>query len=103
MIKNCVAILFLHKQEHEQNVFSVQVMSIQDVAVALNTRKLWCMHIRAQWKILSEALRCVCATSCPPLLAMLRRMCIQLADLSSPSATLTMKTLLELLLEELQP
>uniref|UniRef100_H3DLY9 Vir like m6A methyltransferase associated n=1 Tax=Tetraodon nigroviridis TaxID=99883 RepID=H3DLY9_TETNG len=82
---------------------STQVMSIQDVAVALNTRKLWCMHIRAQWKVLSEALRCVCATSCPPLLAMLRRMCIQLADLSSPSATLTMKTLLELLLEELQP
>ncbi|XP_056900607.1 protein virilizer homolog isoform X2 [Takifugu flavidus] len=82
---------------------STQVMTIQDVAVALNTRKLWCMHIRAQWKVLSEALRCVCATSCPPLLAMLRRMCIQLADLSSPSATLTMKTLLELLLEELQP
>lgn len=84
-------------------MFCVQVMTIQDVAVALNTRKLWCMHIRAQWKVLSEALRCVCGTSCPPLLAMLRRMCIQLADLSSPSATLTIKTLLDLLLEELQP
>ncbi|XP_073341270.1 protein virilizer homolog isoform X2 [Pagrus major] len=82
---------------------STQVISVQDVAVALNTRKLWSMHIRAQWKVFSEAFRCVCATSCPPLLAMLRRMCVQLADLSSPTATLIMKTLLELLLEELQP
>ncbi|XP_044063135.1 protein virilizer homolog isoform X2 [Siniperca chuatsi] len=82
---------------------STQVISVQDVAVALNTRKLWSMHIRVQWKVFSEALRCVCATSCPPLLAMLRRMCVQLADLSSPTATLVMKTLLELLLEELQP
>lgn len=61
------------------------------------------MHVRVQWKVFSEALRCVCATSCPPLLAMLRRMCVQLADLSSPTATLVMKTPLELLLEELQP
>ncbi|KAM8735469.1 protein virilizer homolog isoform 2-T2 [Acanthopagrus schlegelii] len=82
---------------------STQVISVQDVAVALNTRKLWSMHIRAQWKVFAEAFRCVCATSCPPLLAMLRRMCVQLADLSSPTATLIMKTLLELLLEELQP
>ncbi|KAM6910567.1 protein virilizer homolog [Xenentodon cancila] len=82
---------------------STQVISVQDVAIALNTRKLWSMHIRAQWKVLSEVLKCVCATSCPPLLAMLRRVCVQLADLSSPTATLIMKTLLELLLEELQP
>ncbi|XP_057691450.1 protein virilizer homolog isoform X2 [Corythoichthys intestinalis] len=82
---------------------STQVLAVQDVAVALNTRKLWSMHIRAQWKVFSEALRCVCATSCPPLLAILRRVCLQLADLSSPTATLIMKTLLELLMEELQP
>ncbi|XP_054637823.1 protein virilizer homolog isoform X2 [Dunckerocampus dactyliophorus] len=82
---------------------STQVLSVQDVAIALNTRKLWSMHIRAQWKVFSEALRCVCTTSCPPLLAILRRVCVQLADLSSPTATLIMKTLLELLLEELQP
>uniref|UniRef100_A0A7N6AAS4 Virilizer N-terminal domain-containing protein n=1 Tax=Anabas testudineus TaxID=64144 RepID=A0A7N6AAS4_ANATE len=82
---------------------STQVMSVQDVAVALNTRKLWSMHIRAQWKVFSEALKCVCATSCPPLLAMLRRVCVQLADLSSSTAILIMKIPVELLLEELQP
>ncbi|KAF7227300.1 protein virilizer homolog [Nothobranchius furzeri] len=82
---------------------STQVLSVQDVAIALNTRKLWSMHIRSQWKVLFEVLRCVCATSCPPLLTMLRRVCVQLADLSSTTATLVMKTVLELLLEELQP
>uniref|UniRef100_A0A8D3D576 Vir like m6A methyltransferase associated n=1 Tax=Scophthalmus maximus TaxID=52904 RepID=A0A8D3D576_SCOMX len=82
---------------------STQVISVQDVAVALNTRKLWSMHIRAQWKMCSEALKCVCATTCPPLLAMLRRVSVQLADLSSPTATLIVKILVELLLEELQP
>ncbi|XP_028325916.1 protein virilizer homolog isoform X1 [Gouania willdenowi] len=81
---------------------STQVISVQDVAVALNTRKLWSMHVRAQWKMFSEALSCVCFTSCPPLLSILRRVCVQLADLSSPTATLIMKTLLELLQEELQ-
>ncbi|XP_027868533.1 protein virilizer homolog isoform X2 [Xiphophorus couchianus] len=81
---------------------STQALSVQDVAIALNTRKLWSMHIRVQWKVLSEVLRCVCSTSCPPLLTMLRRVCVQLADLSSPTATLVMKTVLELLSEELQ-
>uniref|UniRef100_A0A3Q2QRL4 Vir like m6A methyltransferase associated n=1 Tax=Fundulus heteroclitus TaxID=8078 RepID=A0A3Q2QRL4_FUNHE len=82
---------------------STQALSVQDVAIALNTRKLWSMHIRVQWKVLSEVLRCVGSTSCPPLLTMLRRVCVQLADLSSPTATLVMKTVLELLSEELQP
>lgn len=82
---------------------STQGISVQDVAVALNTRKLWSMHLRAKWKEFSEVFRCVGSTSCPPLLAMLRRVCVQLADLSSPTATLIMKTVLELILEELQP
>ncbi|XP_030226037.1 protein virilizer homolog isoform X4 [Gadus morhua] len=82
---------------------STQAVSVDDMAVALNTRKLWSMHVRAQWKVFAEALKCVCGTACPPLLAMLRRVCVQLADLSATTATLIMKSLLELVLEELQP
>ncbi|KAL0985360.1 hypothetical protein UPYG_G00155920 [Umbra pygmaea] len=82
---------------------STQMISKEDVAVALNTRKLWSMHLRVQWRMFADVLGCVCGTSCPPLLAMLRRVCVQLADLSSTTATLIMKTLLERLLEELQP
>uniref|UniRef100_A0A6Q2Z6G1 Virilizer N-terminal domain-containing protein n=1 Tax=Esox lucius TaxID=8010 RepID=A0A6Q2Z6G1_ESOLU len=79
---------------------STQVISDEDVAVALNTRKLWSMHLRVQWRAFADVLGCVCGTSCPPLLAALRRVCVQLADLSSPTATLITKTLLEMLLDE---
>ncbi|KAJ8004935.1 hypothetical protein DPEC_G00141450 [Dallia pectoralis] len=82
---------------------STQVISNEDVAVALNTRKLWSMHLRVQWRVFADVLGCVCGTSCPPLLAALRRVCVQLADLSSPTAMLITKALLEMLLDELQP
>ncbi|XP_072317454.1 protein virilizer homolog [Eucyclogobius newberryi] len=82
---------------------STQGISVQDVAVALNTRKLWSMHLRAKWKEFSEVFTCVSPTTCPPLLAMLRRVCVQMADLSSTTATLIMKTVMDQLMEELQP
>ncbi|XP_030639280.1 protein virilizer homolog [Chanos chanos] len=81
---------------------TTQALSVQDVGVALNTRKLWSMHLHAQARVLQEVLRCVCVSSCPPLLSMLRRVCVQLCDLAAPTATLVMRTLLEQLQEEMQ-
>lgn len=82
---------------------SPQAIAAQDVAVALNTRKLWSMHLQGQAHALQDILRSMSGTSCQPLLAVLRRVCVQLSDLASPSALLVMRTLLELLLEDLQP
>ncbi|KAJ8394573.1 hypothetical protein AAFF_G00043760 [Aldrovandia affinis] len=82
---------------------TTQTIAARDVAVALNTRKLWSMHLHGQARALREIVRAVSGTSCQPLLAMLRRVCVQLSDLASPTALLVMRTLLELLLEELQP
>uniref|UniRef100_A0A8C9T419 Vir like m6A methyltransferase associated n=1 Tax=Scleropages formosus TaxID=113540 RepID=A0A8C9T419_SCLFO len=82
---------------------TTQAISAQDVAVALNTRKLWSMHLQGQARALQEVLRSVCGTSCQPLLAVLRRVCVQLSDLAPPTALLVTRTLLELLLEDLQP
>ncbi|KAJ8290980.1 hypothetical protein GJAV_G00019910 [Gymnothorax javanicus] len=82
---------------------STQVIAAEDVAVALNTRKLWSMHLHGQARMLQEILRSVSGTCCQPLLAMLRRVCVQLSDLASPTALLIMRTLLELLLEDLHP
>lgn len=80
-----------------------QALSVQDVSVALNTRKLWSMHLAAQAGPLVEVLKSVTVSSCPPLQAMLRRVCVQLCDLAAPTATLVIRTLLEQLQEELQP
>ncbi|XP_035240011.1 protein virilizer homolog [Anguilla anguilla] len=82
---------------------TTQLIAPQDVAVALNTRKLWSMHLHGQARALQEIVRAVSGTSCQPLLAMLRRVCVQLSDLASPTALLVLRTLLELLLEDLQP
>ncbi|XP_051574611.1 protein virilizer homolog [Myxocyprinus asiaticus] len=80
---------------------TTQALSVQDIGVAMNTRKLWSVHLHAQARVLQEVLRCVCVSSCPPLLSMLRRVCVQLCDLSAPTATLVMRTLLEQLQEEM--
>ncbi|XP_057196134.1 protein virilizer homolog [Triplophysa rosa] len=81
---------------------TTQALSVQDIGVAMNTRKLWSVHLHAQARVLQDGLRCVCVCSCPPLLSMLRRVCIQLCDLAGPTATLVMRTLLEQLQEEMQ-
>uniref|UniRef100_A0A671MU54 Protein virilizer homolog n=1 Tax=Sinocyclocheilus anshuiensis TaxID=1608454 RepID=A0A671MU54_9TELE len=81
---------------------TTQALSVQDIGVAMNTRKLWSVHLHAQARVLQEVLRCVCVNSCPPLLSMFRRVCVQLCDLAAPTATLVMRTLLEQLQEEME-
>ncbi|KAB5533039.1 hypothetical protein PHYPO_G00127040 [Pangasianodon hypophthalmus] len=81
---------------------TTQALSVQDIGVAMNTRKLWSMHLHAQARTLQELLRCVCVSSCPPLQSVLRRVCVQLCDLAAPTATLVVRTLLEQLHEEMQ-
>ncbi|XP_053324353.1 protein virilizer homolog [Spea bombifrons] len=81
---------------------TTQPLESQDVAVALNTRKLWSMHLHVQSKLLQDIVRSISGTSCQPLQHMIRRICIQLCDLASPTALLIMRTVLDLIVEELQ-
>ncbi|XP_069050908.1 protein virilizer homolog isoform X2 [Lepisosteus oculatus] len=81
---------------------TTQAIAAQDVAVALNTRKLWSMHLHVHAKLLQEIVRSVSGTTCQPLLHMLRRVCVQLCDLAAPTALLIMRTVLDLVLEETQ-
>ncbi|XP_060717182.1 protein virilizer homolog isoform X1 [Tachysurus vachellii] len=81
---------------------TTQALSVQDIGVAMNTRKLWSMHLHAQARTLQDVMRCVCVSSCPPLLSVIRRVCVQLCDLAAPTATVVMRTLLEQLQEEIQ-
>lgn len=59
-----------------------------DISVALNTRKLWSMHLHVQAKLLQEIVRSFSGTTCQPIQHMLRRICVQLCDLASPTALL---------------
>ncbi|XP_007886132.1 protein virilizer homolog isoform X2 [Callorhinchus milii] len=80
---------------------TTQAISTKDIAVALNTRKLWSIHLQMQTKFLQEIVRSLFGSTCQPLQQILRRVCIQLCDLASPTTLLIMRTVLELILEEL--
>uniref|UniRef100_A0A4W3GYS8 Vir like m6A methyltransferase associated n=1 Tax=Callorhinchus milii TaxID=7868 RepID=A0A4W3GYS8_CALMI len=81
---------------------TTQAISTKDIAVALNTRKLWSIHLQMQTKFLQEIVRSLFGSTCQPLQQILRRVCIQLCDLASPTTLLIMRTVLELILEELK-
>ncbi|XP_018123622.1 protein virilizer homolog isoform X2 [Xenopus laevis] len=81
---------------------TTQAIESQDIAVALNTRKLWSMHLHVHSKLLQDIVRSISGTSCQPLQYMIRRVCIQLCDLASPTAILIMRTVLDLIVEDLQ-
>uniref|UniRef100_A0A8C9EIY2 Vir like m6A methyltransferase associated n=1 Tax=Pavo cristatus TaxID=9049 RepID=A0A8C9EIY2_PAVCR len=80
----------------------VQVIEPHDISVALNTRKLWSMHLHVQAKLIQEIVRSFSGSSCQPIQHMLRRICVQLCDLASPTALLIMRTVLDLIVEDLQ-
>lgn len=80
----------------------LQVIEPHDISVALNTRKLWSMHLHVQAKLIQEIVRSFSGSSCQPIQHMLRRICVQLCDLASPTALLIMRTVLDLIVEDLQ-
>ncbi len=81
---------------------TTQVIEPHDISVALNTRKLWSMHLHVQAKLIQEIVRSFSGSSCQPIQHMLRRICVQLCDLASPTALLIMRTVLDLIVEDLQ-
>jgi hypothetical protein len=60
------------------------------------------MHLHVQAKLLQEIVRSFSGTTCQPIQHMLRRICVQLCDLASPTALLIMRTVLDLIVEDLQ-
>lgn len=60
------------------------------------------MHLHVQAKLLQEIVRSFSGTTCQPIQHMLRRICVQLCDLASPTALLIMRTVLDLVVEDLQ-
>ncbi|XP_069477471.1 protein virilizer homolog [Ambystoma mexicanum] len=81
---------------------TTEAIETKDIAVALNTRKLWSVHLHVQAKLLQDIVRSFSGSSCQPLQHMVRRICIQLCDLASPTALLIMRTVLDLIVEDLQ-
>ncbi|XP_032813674.2 protein virilizer homolog isoform X2 [Petromyzon marinus] len=80
---------------------AAEPLSAQDVTTALNMRKLWSLHLRAQADTLAELMSVQAATGCQPLQMLLRRVAVQLADLAALPALMVLRATLQLLQSQL--
>ncbi|XP_054715831.1 protein virilizer homolog isoform X2 [Uloborus diversus] len=73
----------------------------EEILKMVNYRKLWSAHLHSLSGIIQEVIVSLAATSCHPLQQLLRRVCVQLADLSAPTALFIVRAVLDALLETL--
>ncbi|KAK7500315.1 hypothetical protein BaRGS_00008538, partial [Batillaria attramentaria] len=65
-----------------------ELLSDEEVSLAVNTRKLWSAHLHPLMPDIHNVISLLAGTGCQPLLCLLRRVCWQIADLAAPSATI---------------
>lgn len=66
-----------------------------EIASAMNSRKLWCAHLHSLSSTISDLISTLCGSACPALLQLLRRVCVQLADLAAPTALVVARSVLD--------
>lgn len=77
---------------------------LQDEAIwAVNLRKLWSAHLHPHSSIIQELINKLCTTTHQPLLNLLRRVCVQLADLAANSAVMIARGTLDSVYKVLVP
>uniref|UniRef100_A0A146LN92 Protein virilizer n=3 Tax=Lygus hesperus TaxID=30085 RepID=A0A146LN92_LYGHE len=64
----------------------------------MNSRRLWSAHLLSLNPLLESMIALMSTSSCHPLLQILRRVCVQLADLAAPSALMVVRTLTDSIL-----
>nr|KAG5709021.1 hypothetical protein BaRGS_004660 [Batillaria attramentaria] len=77
-----------------------ELLSDEEVSLAVNTRKLWSAHLHPLMPDIHNVISLLAGTGCQPLLCLLRRVCWQIADLAAPSATIIARCLLDVYLEQ---
>lgn len=58
----------------------------RELADAANERRLWSAHLHALSAELTDMIRVICTSACRPVVHMLRRVCVQVADLAPNTA-----------------
>ncbi|KAF2903313.1 hypothetical protein ILUMI_02877 [Ignelater luminosus] len=70
-------------------------LTTEEVSWAVNLRKLWSAHLHAYTNNIQELINRMCTSTHPPLLNLLRKVCIQLADLAANSAIMIARGILD--------
>ncbi|XP_066999085.2 protein virilizer isoform X2 [Anabrus simplex] len=69
---------------------------------AVNARKLWSAHLHSLGPSLQELIAIMSGSSFQPLLQLLRRVCVQLADLAAPTALIVSRGILDPVLTSME-
>ncbi|GIY03657.1 protein virilizer homolog [Caerostris extrusa] len=72
-----------------------------EIIKMINYRKLWSAHLHSLSGTIQEVIVSLAATSCHSLQQLLRRVCVQLADLAAPTALFIVRAVLDALLDTL--
>ncbi|XP_023242093.1 protein virilizer homolog [Centruroides sculpturatus] len=75
----------------------------EEVSRAVNCRKLWSAHLHSLSPIIQDIIISLSASSCHPLQQLLRRVCVQLSDLATPTAVVVVRAVLDALLDSFVP
>ncbi|KAJ6639572.1 Protein virilizer [Pseudolycoriella hygida] len=78
-------------------------LSEAEVTRTITERQLWSAHLHPQSVHLTEMIQTICTSSYPELLNILRRLCVQLADLAPNMSLLVSKAIVDLLLLDSTP
>ncbi|RZB40500.1 virilizer, partial [Asbolus verrucosus] len=78
-------------------------LSKDEVTWAVNLRKLWSAHLHPHSGNIQELINKLCTTSHQQLLNLLRRVCVQLADLAANSAVMIARGILDTVYKALVP
>lgn len=69
----------------------------------MNLRKLWAAHLLPHSALVQDMIRKLCISTQPQLLNLLRRVCVQIADLAAGAALMVTRGFLDLVLGALEP
>ncbi|KAK3914172.1 Protein virilizer-like protein [Frankliniella fusca] len=72
-----------------------------EIAQTMTSRRLWCAHLHSLSSTIGDLISTLCGSSCPSLLQLLRRVCVQLSDLAAPTALVVVRSILDAILVSL--
>ncbi|KAJ8303301.1 hypothetical protein KUTeg_019697 [Tegillarca granosa] len=76
-----------------------EALSEEEVNLSVTTRKLWSAHLHSLTQQIQEVIQKLGISTCQPVQQVLRRICWQLSDLSSLSAVMVTKTVLNMVVD----
>ncbi|XP_052758960.1 protein virilizer [Galleria mellonella] len=75
----------------------------RELADASNERRLWSAHLHALGNDLTDMIQIICMSTYRPVVHMLRRVCVQIADLAPNTAAIVAKAAVGAVTRELKP